>query len=402
MPQTAVSKSQATIDLFDQYVIPNYRRYPIALVRGEGSHVWDADGRQYLDLFPGWGCNILGYSPPAVVKAIQEQAAKLIHVPNTWYIEQQGRFAEFLCSRSFGKAFFCNSGAEANEGAIKFARKLAYDAGQTEKTEIVCFSGAFHGRTIATVSLTPKEKYQKPFAPLLAGVVVAPFNDAEAAAHFISDRTAAVIVEPVQGEGGINAATPAFLTALRALCDQHQAVLIFDEVQCGMGRTGTLWAHEASGVMPDIMTIAKPLAGGLPVGAILVTQAVADHLHPGDHGSTFGGGPLVTSAAKVVLARVSQPEFLARVTEVGSYLMERLQEINSPLIADVRGRGLMVGLELTVDVAPLIAEGYQHGLLLVNAGERVLRFIPPLVIDKQHVDVLIDRLTTMLEGLAHG
>jgi predicted acetylornithine/succinylornithine family transaminase len=400
---TTVDITAQVLDFEHHYLMQTYRRPPFVLARGDGVHLYDTDGNAYLDFVAGIAVNALGYGDPELTQAVQQAAAQLIHVSNLYNTVPQAELAAMLVEKSFAdRVFFCNSGAEANEGAIKFARKLAYDAGQTEKTEIVCFSGAFHGRTIATVSLTPKEKYQKPFAPLLPGVVVAPFNDAEAAAHFISDRTAAVIVEPVQGEGGINAATPAFLTALRALCDQHQAVLIFDEVQCGMGRTGTLWAHEASGVTPDIMTIAKPLAGGLPVGAILVTQTVADHLHPGDHGSTFGGGPLVTSAAKVVLARVSQPEFLARVTEVGSYLMERLQEINSPLIADVRGRGLMVGLELTVDVAPLIAEGYQHGLLLVNAGERVLRFIPPLVIEKQHVDVLIDRLTTMLEGLAHG
>lgn len=391
------------LDLEQHYLMQTYRRPPFVLTHGEGVHLYDTEGRAYLDFVAGIAVNALGYGDPALTRAVQQAAGQLIHVSNLYNTVPQAELAAMLVEKSFAdRVFFCNSGAEANEGAIKFARKLAYDAGKADKTEIVCFTGAFHGRTIATVSLTPKEKYQKPFAPLLPGVVVAPFNDAEAAAQVISDRTAAVIVEPVQGEGGINPATPAFLRALRDLCDRHSAVLIFDEIQCGMGRTGTLWAHEAGGVTPDIMTIAKPLAGGLPVGAILVTQAVADHLHPGDHGSTFGGGPLVTSAAKVVLARVSQPEFLAHVTAMGSYLLERLAEINSPLIADVRGRGLMVGLELTVDVAPLVAEGYQRGLLLVNAGERVLRFIPPLVIEKQHVDLLIDHLTAMLEGLAHG
>lgn len=391
------------LDLEQSYLMQTYRRPPFVLAHGEGVTLYDTEGRAYLDFVAGIAVNALGYGDAELVRAIQQAAASLIHVSNLYNTIPQAELAAMLVQKSFAdRVFFCNSGAEANEGAIKFARKLAYDAGRTDKTEIVCFSGAFHGRTIATVSLTPKEKYQKPFAPLLPGVVVAPFNDAEVASQFITDRTAAVIVEPVQGEGGINPATPEFLRALRASCDQHGAALIFDEVQCGMGRTGTLWAHEASGVVPDIMTIAKPLAGGLPIGAILVTQAVADHLHPGDHGSTFGGGPLVTSAAKVVLERVSQPEFLAHVKETGEYLMERLAEINSLLITEVRGRGLMVGLELKTDAAPLVAEGYQRGLLLVNAGENVLRFIPPLIVQKTHVDTLVDHLADMLKGMAHG
>lgn len=400
---TATDITARALDLEHNYLMQTYRRPPFVLAYGEGVQLYDTEGRAYLDFVAGIAVNALGYGDAELTRAVQQAAGQLIHVSNLYNTVPQAELAAALVEKSFAdRVFFCNSGAEANEGAIKFARKLAYDAGRPDKTEIVCFTGAFHGRTIATVSLTPKEKYQKPFAPLLPGVVVAPFNDVEAAAGAITDRTAAVIVEPVQGEGGINPATPAFLQALRDLCDRHSAVLIFDEIQCGMGRTGTLWAHEASGVTPDIMTIAKPLAGGLPVGAILVTQAVADHLHPGEHGSTFGGGPLVTSAAKVVLARVSQPEFLAHVRATGEYLLERLAEINSPLIAAVRGRGLMVGLELTVDVAPLVAEGYQRGLLLVNAGENVLRFIPPLVIEKQHVDILIGHLTAMLESLAHG
>jgi acetylornithine/succinyldiaminopimelate/putrescine aminotransferase len=228
---------------------------------------------------------------------------------------------------------------------------------------------------------------------------LAEFNDLDSAAAAISDKTAAVFVEPIQGEGGIYAAGDEFLRGLRRLCDERGALLVFDEIQCGMGRTGALWAHTASGVTPDMMTLAKPLAGGLPIGAILATEAVASHIHPGDHGTTFGGGAFVTGVAKYVLERISQPQFLAQVQETGAYLKDRLLEINSPLIAEVRGRGLMVGLELTVDVAPAVQQGYEHGLLLVNAGPRVIRFVPPLVVDKAAVDHLIDRLTVILQDM---
>jgi acetylornithine/succinyldiaminopimelate/putrescine aminotransferase len=229
----------------------------------------------------------------------------------------------------------------------------------------------------------------------MPGAVVAEFNNLDSAKAVIGAKTAAVIIEPVQGEGGIYSATPEFLRGLRELCDQHSAVLIFDEIQCGMGRTGTLWAHEAAGVTPDIMTIAKPLAGGLPIGAILLTEAVASAMHPGEHGTTFAGGPLVTNVAKVVLNRVSQPEFLAQVNEVGDYLMERLSEINSPIIKEIRGRGLMVAVELTVDTSAIIEAGYEQGLILVNAGTNVIRLVPPLIVEKQHVDELVEKLTVI-------
>jgi acetylornithine/N-succinyldiaminopimelate aminotransferase len=253
---------------------------------------------------------------------------------------------------------------------------------------------------MGSLALTPREKYQKPFQPLMPGVLVAEYNNLESAKAAISEKTAAVIIEPVQGEGGIFAASDEFMRGLRDLCDQHDVLLIFDEIQCGMGRTGTLWAHEPGGVSPDILTAAKPLAGGLPIGAILMTEAVASAMHPGEHGTTFAGGLLVTSAAQVVLNRVSQPEFLAQVRAVGAYLVERLSEINSPLIKEVRGRGLMVGLELTVDVSNVIAAGYEHGLILVNAGTNVVRFVPPLIVEKQHVDELIQKLTAILAGMA--
>ena len=401
---TTTHLTEHIIELEQDYLVQTYKRPPFVLSHGEGVYLYDTTGKKYLDTVAGIAVNALGYADPDVTAAIQGAAGGLIHISNLYHTAPHAELAAALVEKSFAdRVFFSNSGAEANEGAIKFARKVAYNKGLGEqKTEIVCFSHAFHGRTIGTVSLTPKEKYQKPFKPLLQNVIVSEFNDVAAAQAVIGPQTAAVIVEPVQGEGGIHAATPEFLQALRDLCDQHEAILIFDEIQCGVGRTGTLWAHEFSGVTPDIMTLAKPLAGGLPIGAILVKQAIADAMEPGDHGSTFAGGPLVTTVAKVVLDKVSQPDFIAQVNEVGEYLMERLAEINSPLIKEIRGRGLMVGMELHVDVSPLVSKGYEHGLLMVNAGENVLRFVPPLVIEKQHVDELVDKLTLILGEMAGG
>lgn len=394
---TNVNLTDQLIEDEHTYLAQTYKRAPFVLVHGEGVHLFDTDGKPYLDWVAGIAVNALGYQDAELTEAIQIAAKGLIHVSNLYNTAPQIELAKMLVEKSFAdRVFFSNTGTEANEGAIKFARKVAYEKGLTGKTEVVCFTDAFHGRTMGSLALTPREKYQKPFKPLMPDVVVAEFNNLESAKAVIGEKTAAVIIEPIQGEGGINEATPAFLRGLRELCDQHEAVLIFDEIQCGMGRTGKLWAHEHSGVTPDIMTIAKPLAGGLPIGAILMTEAVASAMHPGEHGSTFSGGPLVTSAAKVVLNRVSQPEFLAHVTEVGDYLMERLSEINSPLIKAIRGRGLMVAVELTVDTSSIIEKGYQNGLILVNAGTNVIRLVPPLIVQKEHVDELIEKLTAIL------
>lgn len=385
------------IDAEHEHLVQTYKRAPFVLSHGEGVTLYDTEGRAYTDWVAGIAVNALGYGDPELTRAIQQAANGLIHVSNLYLTRPMVELAAMLCEKSFAdRVFFTNSGTEANEGAIKFARKFTYNQGLTEKVEIVAFTDAFHGRTMGSLALTPRDKYQKPFVPLMPGAVIAEYNNIESAKSAIGPKTAAVMVEPVQGEGGIHEATPEFLRALRELCDQHGALLIYDEIQCGMGRMGTLWAYEQSGVIPDIMTIAKPLAGGLPIGAILATEKVASALQPGDHGSTFAGGPLVTRAAKVVLQRVSQPEFLAHVSEVGAYLKERLEEINSPLIKAVRGKGLMVGLELRVDTTPLISAGYEHGVIMVNAGANVLRFVPPLIVEKKHVDELVDKLTTIL------
>ncbi len=392
--------AQHIIDLEAQYVVHTYPRPPFVLTHGEGVYLYDSAGNAYLDFVAGIAVNALGYGDAELTAVISEQAGQLIHVSNLYHTAPQAELAARLCERSFAdRVFFNNSGSEANETAIKFARKWARANHGEGKTQIVAFSSAFHGRTTGALALTPREKYQAPFRPLLPGAVIAPFNDAEAAAQVIGPETCAVIVEPLQGEGGIHEAAPEFLRALRALCDEHGAALIFDEVQCGVGRTGTLWAHEPSGVTPDIMTLAKPLAGGLPIGAALVTGAIADVIHPGDHGSTFAGGPLVCRAAGVVLDRIAQPQFLARVAELGAYFKARLEALDSPLITDVRGRGLMLGIELTIPATDVVEAGYAHGLLLVNAGPNVLRFVPPLIIEKAHVDELIEKLNRILSTM---
>lgn len=382
----------------EQYLVQSYKRAPFVLVHGEGMTLYDSEGNAYTDWVAGIAVNALGYGDAGLERALAAQLTHgMIHVSNLYHTAPHVELARLLVAKSFAdRVFFCNSGTEANEAAIKFARKVSYEKGCEGKSEIVTFSGAFHGRTMGSLAVTPREKYQKPFAPLMPGAVVAEFNDLESAKAAVGPNTAAVVVEPVQGEGGVNVADAEFLRGLRQLCDENDALLIFDEVQCGVGRTGSLWAHEVSGVQPDIMTLAKPLAGGLPIGAVLMTEAVAGAIHPGDHGSTFAGGLVVTGVAIEVLNRVSQPDFLQHVQEVGDYLIDRLHEINSPLVKEVRGRGLMVAMELTVETAPLIEAGYQRGLLLVNAGPKVLRFIPPLVAEKGHVDALIEHLIVIL------
>ena len=391
----------STIQDEQQYLLQNYVRPDFVLVRGEGSTLYDETGKAYQDWVAGIAVNSLGYNDAGINQSLKEQSdTGLWHVSNLYHTEPHAKLAKQLVESSFAdRVYFCNSGAEANEGAMKFARRVAYTQGKTEKTEIVTFTAAFHGRTMGALSVTPKDKYQAPFKPLINGVVLAEFNNIESAIEAITDKTAAVIIEPIQGEGGVNVASTEFLQALRDLCNQHEALLIFDEIQCGLGRTGTLWAYEHAGVTPDIMTLAKPLANGLPIGAVLVTDAVADYIKPGDHGSTFAGGAVVTNVASHVVERINQPEFLAHVAEVGEYLIERLEEINSPHIKEVRGRGLMAGIELDIEASHLIKAGYEQGLLMVNAGTNVLRFVPPLIVEKSDVDELIGKLMSILENV---
>lgn len=393
------------IELEQSHVLQTYARAPFVLDHGQGCWVYDTEGNAYLDCVAGIAVNALGHAHPALVAALTEQAGKLWHVSNLYHTAPQAQLADALCQSSFAdRVYFCNSGAEANEGAFKFARKWAHDSFGPDKAPsgkgaIVAFSNAFHGRTFGALAATPREKYQAAFRPLLPGVRFAEFNNLESAAETIGDDVCAVIVEPVQGEGGVHPASTEFLQGLRALCDKHNALLIFDEVQCGLGRTGTLWAYQGYGVTPDLLTTAKPLAGGLPMGAVLMTQRVADVMHPGDHGSTFAASPLVAAVANVALKTVNQPEFLAGVSQKGAYLKERLEEINSPCITEVRGKGLMVGADLTIPANDVVTAGYKHGLLLVNAGPNTLRLVPPLIISEAEIDTLIERLTAVFAEL---
>lgn len=386
-----------------QYVLQTYKRPPFVLERGEGMTLYDSEGHAYLDWVSGIAVNALGYGDPDITRAAQEALERgIIHLSNLYHSAPHAAVARLLCENSFAdKVFFCNSGAEANEGALKFARRVSHNHKKPEKHELVCFSGGFHGRTTGALALTPRDAYQAPFQPLLPGVKVAEFNDIDSARAAIGPQTAAVIVEPLQGEGGIFPAEAEFLRALREACDEHEAALIFDEIQCGLGRTGALWAYQHYDIEPDIMTLAKPLAGGLPMGAILVRQRIADHIQPGDHGSTFAGGLLVAGVALAVLERIRQPAFLANVREVGDYLGERLAELPHPDIIEQRGIGLLRGLEMKQPAAPLIDAAYERGQIITSAGANILRFVPPLIARRPQVDSLMDALLDVLRGASN-
>lgn len=388
------------IEKSDRYIMKTYGRYPIVPVRGEGSILWDADGKRYLDFLAGVAVNNLGHCHPRVVKALQEQAATLIHCSNYYQIPNQIELAELLCSHSFAdKAFFCNSGAEANEAAIKLARKYSRDTfGNPERYGIITATDSFHGRTMATVSATGQEKVQKFFDPLLHGFQHVPFNDPAALEDAITDTTCAVMLEPIQGEGGVNVPDTGYFQAVREICDRHKLLLIFDEVQVGMGRTGKLFAYEHFGVTPDIMTLAKALAGGAPIGTMLARDEVAAAFVPGTHGSTFGGNPLVTAAGIAAVRTILEDGLLNRAEEMGEYLLGELEGLKKrfSVITDVRGIGLMIGMGLTVPGADIVAKGHERGLLLNVTHDSVLRFVPPLVVTKQEVDEMIGILAGIL------
>ncbi|MEY4186679.1 MAG: Acetylornithine aminotransferase [Planctomycetota bacterium] len=400
MSATALSASQAIIDLFDDYVIPNYRRQPIALVRGEGSRVWDADGRCYLDLFPGWGCNILGYSPPRLVQAIQQQAAKLIHVPNTWYIEQQGRFAEFLCSRGFGKAFFCNSGAEANEAAIKLAR---LHGSAQNRYRVITFENGFHGRTFGALTATAQPKYHEGLGPLMAGFRYAKMNDVETVRSLIDHETAAIMIEPVQGEGGVRIPAPGFLQTLRTLCDEHGLLLIFDEVQTGMGRLGTWFGYQTLGVQPDVITLAKGLAGGVACGAMICRDEFAADLRPGMHASTFGGNSLAMAAGLAVGETIEQEGLLQHIQQVSAAVRTQLQgwQAELPIIREVRVCGMMIGIDLTIPSGPAVAKCMERGVLVNSTNDTVVRLLPALNVSADDLDEGLSAVREVLEEMAN-
>jgi predicted acetylornithine/succinylornithine family transaminase len=370
--------SQETIELFKRYVIGNYTRYPVCLVRGEGSHVWDAEGKRYLDFFPGWGCDLIGHCPPRVVAAVREQVGQLIHVPNTWYTEAQGQLAKALSERSGfdGRCFFCNSGTEAIEAAIKLARLN----GKPGRYKIISMINSFHGRTLGALSATGQPKYHKGLEPLLAGFCYAPFGDLDAAAKLIDNETCAILVEPIQGEGGINIAPDGYLEGLRELADKHKLVLIFDEVQTGMGRTGRWFAGQHWPVQPDIMTLAKALAGGVACGGLLARPQVADKLVPGTHAATFGGNSLACRAALATIDTIEQDGLLERAAQIGAAFSQRFQMLRQrcPLIQDIRIKGAMIGIELSIEGNAIVNRCLERGLLINCTHGTVLRLLPAL------------------------
>ncbi|HMO95543.1 MAG TPA: acetylornithine transaminase [Tepidiformaceae bacterium] len=368
-----------------RYVFQNYGRQPVVLERGEGTRVWDTEGKEYLDFVGGVAVNILGHSHPVVARALAEQAQTLIHTSNLFYTRPMIELAKLLVEHScLDRVFFCNSGTEAVEGAIKLARRWGHDT-KNGAFEIITTVDGFHGRSMGSLAATGNARYQEPFGPLLPGFHIVPWNDLDAIKAATTESTVAVMVEPIQGEGGVNMPAPGYLQGIRDWCDEKGLLLIFDEVQTGIGRTGSLFAYEQEGVEPDIMTLAKGLAGGVPIGAVMARDDIAAHLVKGDHGSTFAGGLVVTHVAHHVVSRINQPEFLASVQAKGKLLMDLLDELNSPHIKEVRGSGLMVGVEMDIDVTPIVNKGYERGLLLVSAGPNVLRFVPPLIITEDEI-----------------
>ncbi len=383
-------------EIYDRYVIPNYIRNPILLTKGRGVDVWDAEGKRYLDLFSGWAVSLLGHCHPNVVTAIKNQAEKLQHAPNIYYTEPQGLLAKHISEKSFGgQCFFCNSGAEANEAAIKLAR---IHNSNTGKYKIITFSNSFHGRTIATVTATAQPKYHKGFAPLIEGFSYVPFNDLEALKKSVDDKTCAVMLETIQGEGGINIATKDFLQGIRKLCDEKGLLLILDEVQCGMGRTGKYFAYQHYDIEPDIMTLAKALGGGVAIGAMTAKKEIAKSLIPGSHASTFGGNPLACAAGVAVFETIERENLLDHLKKVGSYSLDQLKSLQKmcKVIHEIRGIGLMIGIELMVNGADIIKNCIQAGLFLNCTHDKVIRFMPPLNVKNESIDEGLNILKSVL------
>jgi predicted acetylornithine/succinylornithine family transaminase len=376
----------SVLEQYQRFVIANYTRYPVCLVRGEGSHVWDDEGDRYLDFFPGWGCGLLGHCPPRVVEAVREQVGRLIHVPNTWYTEPQGRLAQALGERTGwdGQCFFCNSGTEAVEAAIKLARLN----GKPGRYKIVSMLNSFHGRTLGALSATGQPKYHQGLEPLLAGFNYAPYGDLDAVARLVDAETCAVLVEPVQGEGGINLPPPGYLEGLRELADRHGLMLIFDEVQSGMGRTGRWYAHQHWGVRPDAVTLAKALAGGVACGGLVARPQFAEKLRPGTHAATFGGNPLACAAALATIETIEADGLLARAEQIGARFRERFEALRPrcPLIREVRVLGCMIGVELAVDGAPVVKACLERRLLINCTHTTVLRLLPALTLTDDELD----------------
>jgi len=394
------SSSEEILKLFQRYVIPNYGRFPVALVRGEGSYIWDAEGNRYLDLFCGWGCNLLGHCPPLVVEAVREQLGELIHVPNTWHTELQGLWAKALSERSFGgQAFFCNSGTEANEAAIKLAR--LHNAAR-RRYKIITFEGGFHGRTMGSISATAQPKYHEGLGPLMAGFVYAPFGDLDAVARLIDDETAAILIEPIQGEGGVRIPPDGFLAGLRQLADQHELLLMFDEVQTGCGRTGDWFAYQGLGVTPDVMTLSKTLCGGLAGGAMLTTPEIAKSLRPGMHACTFGGNPIAARAGLAFIEQIERDNLLQHAKQLGEIFHQRMRQLQQKcdLVRDVRVRGVMIGIELSIEGAATVKACLEQRLLINCTHGTVIRLLPAINLTEEQANEGCDILADVLKKQA--
>ena len=381
------------IKLTDKFIIRSYGRTPVAFIKGKGAKLWDASGKTYLDFFAGLAVNNLGHCNKNVVAAIKDQAEKLMHTSNLYYTQPQSLLAKELIGSSFpGKVFFCNSGAEANEAAIKLSRKW----GNPKRNEIITMKESFHGRTLTTITATGQTKYQKGFNPLTAGFKYAKFNDFSDIKKLTTNRTVAIMIEPIQGEGGVNIANKTFLKNLRAFCNKKKIILIFDEVQTGIGRTGKMFAFQHFGIKPDIMTLAKALGGGLPIGVMIASEKFAYVLEPGTHASTFGGNAVVCAAGCAVLKTIKKENLLARASLLGRYIVEKLNILKSryPIIKNVRGIGLMIGIELGEPGAPIVKKCLEKGLIINCTQGNILRLLPPLIISKSEAD----KAMKILEG----
>ncbi len=387
--------TKKVIEQYEKYVIANYGRLPLVIVRGQGSYFWDADGKRYLDMFPGWAVSGLGHCPEPVVEAIRKQAGELIHMDNTFYTVPQGQLAQLISEKSFGgKCFFCNSGAEAVEAALKLARLYTSE----NKYRYITALNSFHGRTFAAITATGQPKYHEGFSPLVPGFSYVPFNDVAALEETFDDEVAGVLIEPIQGEGGVNIASDEFLIKASELCRQHNAVLILDEVQCGMGRTGKWFGYQHTPVEPDIITMAKSLGGGVAIGGICARDEVAQALKPGTHASTFGGNPLAAAAAVATIEMIDNEGLLEKVVELSQHIMTRLADMKEKFdcISEVRGRGLMIGIELDIPGAELVSSCLEKGLRINCTHETVLRFMPAMTASKEQVDEALDILETVM------
>jgi acetylornithine/N-succinyldiaminopimelate aminotransferase len=392
--------TEALMQTADSVIAATYKRFPIVLARGEGCVVWDTDGRRYTDFVAGIAVCNLGHAHPRIAEAVARQAKTLVHVSNLYYTIPQTHLAEMLVANSFAdRVFFGNSGAEANEAAIKLARKYFQDKGESERYRIVSMERSFHGRTMATLSATGQDKIKKGFDPVLSGFSFVPFNDIDALAEAVDERTCAVMLEPIQGEGGIRSPDPDYLKKVRALCDERGVLMILDEIQTGMGRTGRLFAHEHFGVTPDIMTLAKALANGLPIGAMLATETVAAAFGPGAHASTFGGTPLVTCAALETLSIMIEEKVVEAAATVGDYFLDALRRLkeNHACIQEIRGRGLLLGIQLDGPADGQVTRLMENGYLVNCVQGDTLRFVPPLIVTREEIDGLVACLDDILQ-----